>query len=415
MKITKTNDTQKGLMLSGVFGVFLLLGLITAFIYSPVIRTNAEDSVQTKVSTNVAAVASVSVDSENLTLNYNTPTPEGVFDSGTVTATVSTNSPGGYELYFSSVDNTTDMVSTNSSITDVIASDFSGTVTSSTMGKNKWGYSIDNTNYSKIPTSSAHATLRNIDHFPSAAERQNTVRIGAKVDSTLKAGTYSKSVLFSVIAHEPPASATMQTFNKSTLANVGDSAELEDERDGTVYTVKKLADGNVWMTTNLKLQNKVLTSADSDVSSNFTVPASSVSGFNAQDTNNAYVDSTYGGYYTFYTATAGTGGTSLTSGNAPSSICPKGWRLPTGGSSGEFQTLYNNYNSASSMMGVPNFTLSGSVDGGSVYRQGSNGYYWSSTVNNANRAYYLYLVSSDVYPVVYNFRSNGYSVRCVAR
>lgn len=415
MKITKTNDTQKGLMLSGVFGVFLLLGLITAFIYSPVIRTNAEDSVQTKVSTNVAAVASVSVDSENLTLNYNTPTPEGVFDSGTVTATVSTNSPGGYELYFSSVDNATDMVSTNSSITDVIASDFSGTVTSSTMGKNKWGYSIDNTNYSKIPTSSAHATLRNIDHFPSAAERQNTVRIGAKVDSTLKAGTYSKSVLFSVIAHEPPASATMQTFNKSTLANVGDSAELEDERDGTVYTVKKLADGNVWMTTNLKLQNKVLTSADSDVSSNFTVPASSVSGFNAQDTNNAYVDSTYGGYYTFYTATAGTGGTSLTSGNAPSSICPKGWRLPTGGSSGEFKTLYNNYNSASSMMGVPNFILSGTVSNGSVLSQGSYGNYWSSTVNNANNAFYLNLGSSNVFPVDRDDKSSGYSVRCVAR
>ncbi len=207
---------------------------------------------------------------------------------------------------------------------------------------------------------------------------------------------------------------TMQEFDKSSLVYTGNTAVLRDSRDGNIYTVMKLADGKVWMTENLRIANKTITSADSNVTSDFTIPASSVSGFAAQGTNNAYVDSTYGGYYTFYTVTAGTGGPSLTSGNAPSSICPKGWRLPTGGSSGESQTLYSNYNSSALMQGEPNFTLSGYVNNGSVGGQGDRGRFWSSTVFNADRAYNLCLNRSAVYPDDYVFKPSGYSVRCVA-
>ncbi len=207
---------------------------------------------------------------------------------------------------------------------------------------------------------------------------------------------------------------TMQTFSSSMLPEVGDSMQLKDERDGNKYTVKKLADGNVWMTENLRIANKTITAADSNVTSDFTIPASSTSGFNASNTNNAYVDSTYGGFYTFYTATAGTGGTSLRSGNAPSSICPKGWRLPTGGDSGEFNTLYGQYNSAALMMGVPSFALSGRVDNGSVYNQGSDGFFWSSTVSGAYQAYYLGLGSSSVNPTGGADKTYGFSVRCIA-
>ena len=214
------------------------------------------------------------------------------------------------------------------------------------------------------------------------------------------------------VAKEP----TMQTFESSMLKNVGDSMQLEDERDGNKYTVKKLADGNVWMTENLRLINKTISSIDSNLHSGetWTIPASSTSGFSSYNTNNAYLDSTYGGYYNFYTATAGWGANSVTSGNSPKDICPKGWRLPTGGSAGEFRTLYNNYNSSTLMQGVPNFTLSGGVDYGSVYNQGSNGYFWSSTVDDAYDAYTLYLNSSNVRPANRYDKLSGFSVRCVA-
>ncbi len=209
---------------------------------------------------------------------------------------------------------------------------------------------------------------------------------------------------------------TMQEFNKSSLVYTGSTAVLRDSRDGNIYTVKKLADGNVWMTENLRIANKTITPADSDVSANFTIPVSSTSGFSKQDTNNAYVDSTYGGYYTFYTATAGTGGTSLTSGNAPSSICPKGWRLPTGSSSGEFNTLYSYYNSKELMQGEPGFVLSGSVYRGAVEYQGSGGSYWASTVDSDLIAYDLRLNNGNTVSADDSrYKYSGYSVRCVAR
>ena len=209
----------------------------------------------------------------------------------------------------------------------------------------------------------------------------------------------------------------MQLFSCNTLSS-GSSITLTDTRDNNTYVVKKLADGKCWMTENLRLINKTISSADSNLPSGetYTVPASDLSSFTttSYNTNSAYLDSTYGGYYNFYTATAGTGGTSLTSGNSPKDICPKGWRLPTGGSSGEFQTLYNNYNSSALMKGEPNFTFSGYVRNGSVHEQGSYGLFWSSTVDDASNAYSLYLNSSNVYPTNYDDRYGGISVRCVA-
>ena len=210
--------------------------------------------------------------------------------------------------------------------------------------------------------------------------------------------------------------ATMQTFSCSSLSS-GGSVTLKDSRDQNSYVIKKLADGKCWMTQNLKLINKTISSSDSNLpsGSTWTVPASNVSSFTtAYNTNAAYYDSTYGGYYSFYTATAGWGTNSVTSGSSSKDICPKGWRLPTGGSSGEFQTLYNNYNSSALMQGVPGFVLSGSVYNGSVYDQGSNGCYWSSTVGNANLAYSLYLDNSNVYPANSRSKFGGFSVRCVA-
>jgi hypothetical protein len=98
------------------------------------------------------------------------------------------------------------------------------------------------------------------------------------------------------------------------------------------------------------------------------------------------------------------------------SICPQGWRLPTGGngSSGEFYTLYNtglggnSANILTTWLGV----YSGYYNSGLNY-QGSYGYYWSSTANGTNYAYSLYFDGSYVGPSNSNIRSNGFAVRCV--
>ena len=214
--------------------------------------------------------------------------------------------------------------------------------------------------------------------------------------------------------------ANMQDMTPEVCANTKEHqvATLKDVRDGNTYTVAKLKDGKCWMTQNLRIAGKTLTSTDSDVTTSYTIPASSLSSFDSgtYDASNAYVDSD-GGFYTWRTATAGTGTQALSTNgqNTTVSICPKGWRLPTSGSSGEFRTLYNNYNSSSALRSNPvNFTLSGAVHSNSRRDQGY-GYYWSSTVNSSNSAYYLNLNISNAIPADYGSKFYGFSVRCIAR
>ena len=112
------------------------------------------------------------------------------------------------------------MVHENTEISSVIASDFSGTVTSSTMAKNKWGILSQRHRFSKIPALNAQAKIRDIDHYPTTAEKTTAVQIGTKIGSDLTAGKYKKNVVFSAIAHPTllPPEQTMEGFDKSTLA-----------------------------------------------------------------------------------------------------------------------------------------------------------------------------------------------------
>jgi uncharacterized protein (TIGR02145 family) len=164
---------------------------------------------------------------------------------------------------------------------------------------------------------------------------------------------------------------------------------LTDTRNNQNYRVRKMPDGKCWMIDNLKLATPgtalTLTPSDSNVSSNFVIPANPVqsssthsngrcdsggtmangwgyltcngtdttqsfanfgfvaysdpsdtSGSAAGDTEACFqgqmidLNSTTGcGYlYNWYTATAGTGTYDKTSGYVENSICPKNWSLP---------------------------------------------------------------------------------------
>lgn len=211
-------------------------------------------------------------------------------------------------------------------------------------------------------------------------------------------------------------------INQCRNATTGTSYTLTDTRDTNTYTVKKLADGKCWMTQDLRLTgSRRFYSTDSNISATYwDLPAVNTSLPSTSCVDTAYNmssgDTTYGYYYNWYAATAGTGTCSMTSSDAGSSICPKGWRLPTGGSSGEFQALYNKYSSVSAMMGDPAFVLSGGRFGSNTRSQGSGGYYWSSTAaNSAYSVYHLGLSSSGVLPANTNTKYNGFTLRCVAK
>ena len=215
---------------------------------------------------------------------------------------------------------------------------------------------------------------------------------------------------------------TMQNFNPVYCAQMKEheTIELEDVRDGNKYDVRKLKDNQCWMVENLRISDKTLTEEDSDVSEPFTLPKSSINGFNSATAVNVYVESDYyGGFYTWFTATAGEGKNNVSE-NVNYSICPKGWRLPTGGTGGEFEKLANLYGdtgatAAEALLSSkgPNFILAGCYLNNALANRG--GWYWSSTIIDGS-TYRLGLNDSAVFPL-YSLVNSGFgdSVRCVVR
>ena len=234
-----------------------------------------------------------------------------------------------------------------------------------------------------------------------------------------------------IVVETPPYIQDQTYINQCKNAAVGTTLTLTDSRDGNEYKVRKLADGNCWMVENLRLNGPIpaadLNSTNTNVAagSTFALTASDsgtwCTSYRADCDNQSMTldtgNSTYGTYYNWYAATAGTGTYETKAKvNASSSICPRGWRLPTGGDSGEFQTLYNQYPSAANMLDAngPAFVLSGERYGDRTDNQGSGGYYWSSTAYNYNYAYDLWL-DRYVGPAGNYQRYNGQTVRCIAQ
>jgi uncharacterized protein (TIGR02145 family) len=238
----------------------------------------------------------------------------------------------------------------------------------------------------------------------------------------------------------PTSNATIYANGKSSkfyLQNVTSATcpttatTAYDNRDEEAYTIQKLADGKCWLLDNLRLDLSAirsLTTANTNIAFNWTAPTDITTWSNVYDVpkiNTASKDTTqsYGSgsgkigvYYNYCAATAGTYcyAAGLGTGNATSDICPKGWRMPTGGPSGEYQALYTAYSSnATNFKNALRTPLSGNFYNGSANYQGSDGYFWSSTYYYSSGMYGLYVVSSDVYPQDINSRYYGFSVRCV--
>jgi uncharacterized protein (TIGR02145 family) len=211
-------------------------------------------------------------------------------------------------------------------------------------------------------------------------------------------------------------------FQTATSADCG--SEMHDNRGVDAYKdvayTTTMINGLCWMTRNLDLPgHTTLTSSDSNVASNYTLPASSTSGFS--DNTTAYVynsntstfnDTSCGSSnpcYSYYSYVAATAGTNPSSGSANYDICPKGWRLPT---QAEYNTLRGSYTTGAALTGSPFLGVYAGYYNSNFANGGSYGNYWSSTVTSSTNAYGLGYSGSN--SGVYNFyKSNGYSVRCV--
>ena len=236
-----------------------------------------------------------------------------------------------------------------------------------------------------------------------------------------------------------------------------------DTRDDQVYWVKRLADGNCWMMDNLNLGavalTEDLTSAntnidDSIVSTTFRswkkigssetitdpeyIPINKGNAANSMLARvggvNNITGTKFGTIYNYCAATAGTNCTQYTTKSPTSDICPAGWRMPTGGSGGDWANLYTairgdgSINEAISAMrapvsveGSPAIGLSGYITyGSSPLGHNSSGRYWSSTVyvaqsspNSTYAAYTFYIDTMTIHQMGTEQKSVQATMRCV--
>ncbi len=441
MKLKRTLRHEQLLIYACTGIVSCLFGFLLINTLAPI---NLSDAVERVLEVKVNNSSVLSLELNTNALNFNiTPTSAGYFESKKVTATVTTNSSAGYELYMSSDDNANAMISLTSEST--IASDFNSAVTSATMASNEWGYGTDNTNFSKIPLLNSPAQLRNLDHAPSSAEKTNDVYFGMKIDTALSSGTYTKNIMFTAVAHATPVATINNLTNMQqmttaicTATDEGGTKTLTDTRDNKTYSIFRAKDGKCWMSDDLAIDgtvtgggDRVLTPRDSDVDTSFTVPVAvtSSAGWVADSYDVPqiyYVSSTDTYYYNFAAASAGTitGADNTTPDDY--SICPRGWRLPT---YSEYATLLSAHSITSDQTGYEiattapfNFSLVGNISASGSFIGMPSGAWWTLTYsyNSTHRSILSIMHYSETsYAVMAaeagNPRNYGLPIRCVSR
>ena len=435
----------------------------------------------TDVKVKLDAVISIAADA-NLDLNV-MPAPAGVFVKKTGNVTVSTNNATGYILQVADKDSDTNLKHEMSGVTAQIPS-ITGNTIEANFTMNRWGIALDAINFQPIPTAGNALTVPGTATGPVNAETKQ-VTFGAKVNTEMSSGAYADVVMFSAVTNyvptptfsgittmqqmtteicnaetKPTKEATQSTTDHTEDNNLVPETTLTDTRDGKSYIIRKLADGNCWMSQNLALSTsagQVLTEADTDLMSGrtFTAPAASVEGDtwanNGSDGPHylepkpefAYIQNgttpsstgqpieATGNYYDWIMATAGAkaeDGTSLISAssddaNAADSICPKGWRLPQEEDKSYKNLIISTYNiptnSDASLLATPfNFLRSGNyyIGGKLFYKLGKVGLLWTSKPLNQYKAYNLLFEDSGVDPQSHSWKFMvPISVRCVAR
>ena len=543
----------------------------------------------------------VSLSISNVDLSF-TPADGSLADSKQVGVTISTNVPGGAKLYLSTADDTNALYKDgDTSGSSPAIQPTNGVTTLASMPVNTWGYSLDNTNFQAVPTSNSAALIADVDGSAVGTTSGDVISAtvpvyyGAKVDSSLPAGTYSNRVVYSVIGTipvnissvavsvggesvenlqvgetntivattdlmtselgtprvyltttnpagtiecenvnvaknsqgymaitctvTPTAEATGVTLHIAqgssgdwkwgdftvdlpnivtpqhtmseisamqemtpefcasvTMESPGNTARLQDTRDGKYYWVAKLADGNCWMTQNLELDLKSgqpLDADSTDIDSDWDPGATTFTSANRGSTDSTIVQSWNLGKVVWKTPNSasycgetdlwGRGGVAnfsdsscsaywrnVSSGWTPmaeyrsdgitydvttktydahylagnfysfaaasasglGSICPNGFKLPT---SGDFDNLANAYQIATGdgvKMVVAPLFL---------VRSGTVGTLYSNLSEAGNRGYYRYnggytwrLFPSGFYSYGSDDESSGFLVRCVA-
>ena len=181
-----------------------------------------------------------------------------------------------------------------------------------------------------------------------------------------------------------------------------------------------------------------LTPSDANITSSFMLPQVAETIMPEEDRPEIYGPipgdsgsgaTNYGYLYNWPAATAGATTTGVTSGSAPHSICPAGWRLPTGGvyesGQGEFAELDRLFGGAGNYQNSGPSETKWGYDGPfkgvfagyarySIMSSGNYGSLWSSTTSNMSTyAAAMTIQSGYLSPTGYAQRMEGLAVRCL--
>lgn len=210
------------------------------------------------------------------------------------------------------------------------------------------------------------------------------------------------------------ASTCMQFYTKSMCAADATSSPitLTDARDGHQYTARYV-NGNCWMTKNLSIgcngsstAMRTLTSAGSNVANNWSTPTKALSAGDSYTDPRMTCDATYGAWYNYKAASAGTISGNSNSTTDTYNICPSGWTMPT----------------KSQFSGVTGQKAALGVHTGGMWMMGkkgntSQGIWWARDLFNSGSPSYRTALRYDAngsFFVSYVSRDYGIWVRCIA-
>ena len=305
--------------------------------------------------------------------------------------------------------------------------------------------------------------------------------LGAKLETTYAtyisssqpADTYTGQVKYTLVHPydtSSPATITMQNLNIADCPTTATRAL--DSRDGTLYNIQLLADGNCWLLDNLaidltnpvvqaKLNSTTTNASDttleylingggttsdkypingvnstwlSSADNSFSEPKINLSNKNVIPEDDLSVSGAYkiGGYYNFCAATAGSycygNGTSpgSSSGHVTEDICPAGWRLATGyTTTREYQKLTkaitgntsNSINSADALAvrAALHLPVTGYYYDGQANRVSASGSLWTTTRYDNRDMDIIAITPSMIIMNDMRSRMMGYSVRCLLK
>ena len=251
--------SRKSLILLPITSTLGILALVSTFFISADSASNSYALDGTNVNSEITAEINgthyITLSAPDVAFSI---TPD-TNDSGTtigldttqVDVSVETNAIGGAELYLSTSNSTNALYKdgnvNNSNLPSINASSatISNPTTLNNLSTNTWGYSLDNTNYSGVPTIESPNHIASIDGVNTGSTSSGIISAtipiyyAAKVDTSIPSGSYANSVTY--LAVVDGGIVTSATLTSIAIGGENtDPMEMQTSQPNTILVTTNL-------------------------------------------------------------------------------------------------------------------------------------------------------------------------------